>query len=1233
MQENAWMRGRAELPDHLTGPQVAATELILYRVAKIIHDLRDAKSKQYKTAAVENARPHHAFLIDGARGAGKTYSLATVEAILRRLSDPKAGRIGEEEKAGHISEEEWAQWLKLSTIPPELQFKPENAAAAKVLRIIFPGDMERGDSLMEAVFTGVRDSLEKLQKQADDRADKRGDEKAKELIRKLREEVSQGWYYGHQFGIDALIRDSVDYADLVSNFEKQSGKAAHRAEKWYEYVDQYLNFLKVETLVVMLDDSDVGPEATSDILQSARMSLSHPRIVTIIAGNLDSMRGSLIQQAMDKLSPAIGSLASTDSRTARDWRRGHRQLVEEYLDKVLPPANRFYLRPIEATPGRARGDTDFKRIATAPLEDFVKAAHNQYRKLFLDAKFRLALDREISGRDVPTATDIAPLEAYLSWWFFSDRYRDLAPRVPRQIATFRDFFQWMLNDAARPKHEPKRLLVALFHNPANFLLIQRLGDIDSKIPDWLRQQVLESFWYGRRLFRINGRELEEGSYPHRYIAYRLDVGLGLPLRDNEQAAVATSLLPRPAGRQVMRRFLQAREMPRRPRSLGLSRWIDHAAIPANCLYFDDLDALPDIAFLDTHTLKPRQIADNQEGLWESYLSSRIYEIIDDRRGERRDFSAKDRRRAALKDEYLFRYVREIVCESLRFSSKVTSATLLAELDPADILLKQRTAIYEHFIRHELDSFAESIEKRCEGWWFAFGKNARADIETPPKGSQEDRRAVALYSCLITDLRRAWHAIRVHEAAPSLRPSDDESAARASLAALTTRDRMPLYTRQQIEALLGRSRWTQAALKVFALDNVTRCFKGHDRALTLNDIGKIYAAPGDIKVAPPNTEKKKKQFSDVQSIDEREDFEKWTRTLRKIGRMACKNWPVYDAEPLVYVEEELFEVSDGQAGAPYKTARFDIFEKNQTPDQEDAARSNARQARKLVWLLHGLAPSLPAIIHSEIMAMHYQVVLLEKAAYEDQFLSQREKLLGLADDLYLDAAQEIENWAKLVGTLSVILRYIKIKALHLDVSFILREARTRLKPKPEQESSNAEKAARAARELETLLRDCGYKFNGPVAIDIIVDKLLIAFENKGRGQTEPKVDEVSPMNLNLSTFPDNAPSTLFGEDWLKDILARPSLMKDTGLEGEKRESLDDGISVNGVFGETEQWLWTANRGLRKLSAVLLERNKTYEKKTGRKRAREPGTTSSEPAPARPVKTRPARGPAKARRAQK
>jgi hypothetical protein len=153
--------------------------------------------------------------------------------------------------------------------------------------------------------------------------------------------------------------------------------------------------------------------------------------------------------------------------------------------------------------------------------------------------------------------------------------------------------------------------------------------------------------------------------------------------------------------------------------------------------------------------------------------------------------------------------------------------------------------------------------------------------------------------------------------------------------------------------------------------------------------------------------------------------------------------------------------------------------------------------------------------------------------------------------------------------------------------------------------------------------CGYDIPKNVKAYDIVNRLLDAFEMQDGGaeienppeRTEDERDNAQPMNLNLSTFPDVAPSTLFGEDWLKDILARRSLRRRaTGTDGRNVGSFDGGISVNGVFGETEQWLWTANRGLRKLRAVLDERNEEYEKRTPRKRVRRE-EAETRPAPRR------------------
>ena len=119
---------------------------------------------------------------------------------------------------------------------------------------------------------------------------------------------------------------------------------------------------------------------------------------------------------------------------------------------------------------------------------------------------------------------------------------------------------------------------------------------------------------------------------------------------------------------------------------------------------------------------------------------------------------------------------------------------------------------------------------------------------------------------------------------------------------------------------------------------------------------------------------------------------------------------------------------------------------------------------------------------------------------------------------------------MIGTLSVILRYIKINALHLDVSFTLREARTRLNPSVEHiepartkeevaaveklradaEKQRAEKVARAEKELKKLFKDCGYALDASVPIDKIVDKLLIVFESQHVRFDVPRAGQRNPQ---------------------------------------------------------------------------------------------------------------------------
>jgi hypothetical protein len=98
--------------------------------------------------------------------------------------------------------------------------------------------------------------------------------------------------------------------------------------------------------------------------------------------------------------------------------------------------------------------------------------------------------------------------------------------------------------------------------------------------------------------------------------------------------------------------------------------------------------------------------------------------------------------------------------------------------------------------------------------------------------------------------------------------------------------------------------------------------------------------------------------------------------------------------------------------------------------------------------------------------------------------------------------------------------------------------------------------------------------------------------------------------NSHMMPDTSPSTLFGDNWLTDVVARllghdqsTSATDDGAGDGD-----GEGVSYGGVFGETERWLWAAHYMVRTAELVLRDTEK--------------GIFESAPAPPSPKRQLPA-----------
>jgi len=1253
---------RAENPDHLLASQRPAIQAILKKFARIaIGVLNDSSRRPLdyapggqavnKTArdAADINRPHHVFCIDGGRGSGKTYTLLSLDWALHQISDLRRGKPAEWRK---FFEE--PQCIGVGTLKALEHLEPRLTSVAHVLRIIFPGDMVAGESVMEMIFAAMNEqlaiSMEVLRRQDEGSSSRR--KKAEELRAKLRDEVERGWYFARRFGLEAIIRDSADYRDLIERFEEESQKASNRIKAWRDYMDEYLDFHHAATLVILLDDSDVQAELTHDILHSIRMFLNHPRIVSVLAGNIRSMRNSLLHISMQRIAPSIKALENDNRRTAIDWRQIERKAVEDYLEKVLPPAQRLVLRLPELghAAGRRAAESDFEKIAGKDLLDLCIARTDAARAAFLSAKFSLAIKRELNESDAPTVIRGRELEEFLSWWVFGNRYAaSLAPRSARQIATFRELFAEDLSGEAatakggdglgRPAPQrkfrtKKRLTVMLHDIPENYALIQRLGDQDANFVSWIRQQETESNWVGQRMFRINQRESYHRHYTYDYIRYRLDVGLAMPLRDNTEEMVPAGLLPRLRGRRYMRRFFQPGQMPRQQRRYGVARWIDHAAVPGNCIYLYDLAALPDISMISDREVNKSAMdqssdilpRDHREGSWEASLPGRWVELIQDEQ-----------------DELMLRYFTEIVCERLKETGAITSAAIMLELNPLDIRRKYSHGVYERFLQNEVNSFAEEIKTVI--WSFALRelqighlRGHSEDLAQMPLEAEgrdpelvlghidDVKRMIALYAALVTDLRRAWHAVRIHEIAPGWMGSGEalgssQEQQLISFAVIASQSHMPLYSRKHLEerVLFSSSPWLRHVREVFSKKHVVDAFNAQKQAcdepewdkMKLEDaqIASLYNTPSIAIVQGPT--KLVDQESAPSAAEEIDDYGRWAETLRYIGRAICAEWPYCAAKTRGKNEQKAIAVNDdlerrlfdGMHGLSW---RLDVSGEPGTGqtdgepgNRKTERRQHARDARNFAWLLFGLAPSLPAIIHTELMAKIYEAESRRRLAKGEKDKNVDDALVALKK-AYDDVQKDIEAWAGLNGLLSVLLRYIKIKCLHIFAKLFIKSM---LEDQALSEEDKKLRDNALKEDLKNFVDRHPDVKERPMqrarflqACRIEVANEQVALKVFGR------LKEIfgAEISDDLAMMPDAAPSTLFGELWMVDLVTDEIREQLGSIEGMTLYPLvlpvpvDNPKDVRGTFGETEQWLWATNRFLRKFN-TWVEKYKEREYK--------------------------------------
>lgn len=573
-------------------------------------------------------------MIDGTRGSGKT-SLVRAIRYFSEQCCPKQNNL--EAEAQHQFQAIWNsvdQGKNGPTREPSEILEPIVAGAQRrrlmlALPLIRPDHMETSETIMEGVFAQIAELLTreeckaKQQTSTSDRA-----ERLAKLRRKLHAEVAKGWYFSRRMGIEALLNDSMSFSEYIERRSSEATTSHTRITNWRKFVVELLDLLDAQMLGVFVDDTDVASSLTVDLLHSIRMYFCHPRIITVVAGNMHTMRQRLLQDAMSRISLASRPLRSSHSLTAAFWRRFERENVEEHLEKVFPrPMRQFiYIRPNDVRV--LLGGRSFSNFC----EDQMKVRLER----FLHHRIKTCL----TSPDDPAPTfntldhEKNEVENYLALWLLKNHYiSTLMPSTARHMNQFQSIVsgQTMAGQEPRPLGEDgsneRRVAVALFTEPRNFELVQRFTDRDRSVIDWLKQHDVSVAWREPRKLRINQLDLSFSSPSVDFLFYRLDLEFAMPRSVRGLVSYAEKLLPKVSGNAIWApeiwetrgraeqlEFIKERKISRlsdgvlrlRQEVVGVALSFYSPVIPANCLYLKDIRCLPDLMWRPRDEQPPRK---------------------------------------------------------------------------------------------------------------------------------------------------------------------------------------------------------------------------------------------------------------------------------------------------------------------------------------------------------------------------------------------------------------------------------------------------------------------------------------------------------------------------------------------------------------------------------------------------------------------------------------------------
>lgn len=302
-------------------------------------------------------RPHHVFTIDGGRGTGKTTTLLTLHYFL--------GHLGSD--GTQLGNEDTKLWFKNHNFLAAESPGDDYQKLTLPLPLIFPNEMAHTETVIENVFALLHNFLEKYRSKLESdlmpptwetrdfrdfvKGQRDGNDykqprltklqKIEALLLDLKNNVARGWTFSQELGEELLGRDSLDFQDYVGRRSEQVHHSYLRIETWRDFVNTFLDTFGYRFLVICIDDTDLSPIVGEGILHAIRMYFCHPRIITILSVNYNTLRYTLQTLAFRRLSESLRVIPDNfQGKLKHEWLQHEQKTVNQYLEKLLPPRYR-----------------------------------------------------------------------------------------------------------------------------------------------------------------------------------------------------------------------------------------------------------------------------------------------------------------------------------------------------------------------------------------------------------------------------------------------------------------------------------------------------------------------------------------------------------------------------------------------------------------------------------------------------------------------------------------------------------------------------------------------------------------------------------------------------------------------------------------------------------------------------------------------------------------------------